>query len=200
MPIKISQLTELTVINGTVVVPVIDNSGATPISKKSTASTLANYILSGNAATATKLQTARAINGVAFDGTADISIASSLATATTSVKGGVIIGSGINVAVNGTISVSATNVATTSVAGLVIIGSGIAVEANGTISTVPAPAKQFHGFSIDANSNLIYSTTSDSTISLQDQYGADLYEDTDIGTADYAYSLDAGGNLIVTYS
>jgi len=91
-------------------------------------------------------------------------------------------------------------VATTSVAGTVIVGSGINVAVDGTISTVPAPAKLFHGFSIDANSNLIYSTTSDSSISLQNQYGADIYEDTDIGTADYAYSMDADGNLIVTYS
>jgi hypothetical protein len=169
MPIKISQLPALTVIDGTVVLPVIDVSG-TPISKKATASTLATYILAGNAATATKLATARTINGVSFDGTANISITAALPTATTSFKGGVIVGSGINVAVDG------------------------------TISTVPAPAKLFHGFSIDANSNLIYSTTSDSSISLQNQYGADIYEDTDIGTADYAYSMDADGNLIVTYS
>jgi hypothetical protein len=199
MPIKISQLPALTVIDGTVVLPVIDVSG-TPISKKATASTLATYILAGNAATATKLATARTINGVSFDGTANISITAALPTATTSVKGGVIAGSGINVAVDGTISVATIGVATTSVAGTVIVGSGINVAVDGTISTVPAPAKLFHGFSIDANSNLIYSTTSDSSISLQNQYGADIYEDTDIGTADYAYSMDANGNLIVTYS
>jgi hypothetical protein len=199
MPIKISQLPSLTVIDGTVVLPVIDNSGA-PISKKATAANLATYILSGNAATATKLATARTINGVAFDGSANISISSSLAVATTSTLGGVIAGSGINIAVDGTISVATIGVATTSVAGTVIVGSGITVGVDGTISTVPAPAKLFHGFSIDENSNLIYSTTSDSSISLQDQYGADIYEDTDIGTADYAYSMDANGNLIVTYS
>jgi len=111
MPIKISQLPALTVIDGTVVLPVIDNSG-TPISKKATVSTLATYILSGNAATATKLATARTINGVSFDGTANISITAALPTATTSVKGGVIAGSGINVAVDGTISVDTSTIAT----------------------------------------------------------------------------------------
>ena len=169
MPIKVSQLSELTVIDGTVVVPVIDNS-ISPVSKKATVANIASHILSGNAATATKLATARNINGVAFDGTANITITTSLAAATTSTIGGV------------------------------IVGSGITVGLDGTISTIPAAAKLFHGFSVDANGNLIYSTTTDSTINLQDQYGADIYEDTDIGTNDYAYSLDANGNLIVTYS
>jgi hypothetical protein len=80
MPIKISQLTELTVIDGTVVVPVVDNSGPTPVSKKSTIANVSAHILSGNAATATKLATARNINGIAFDGTADITITTSIDT------------------------------------------------------------------------------------------------------------------------
>jgi hypothetical protein len=79
MPIKISQLPSLTVIDGTVVLPVVDNSGA-PVSKKATASSLATYILSGNAATATKLATARTINGVAFDGTQNITITTEVDT------------------------------------------------------------------------------------------------------------------------
>ena len=112
MPIKVSQLTELTVIDGTVVVPVIDNGAITPISKKATISNVANFILQGNAATSTKLATARNINGVAFDGTADITITSSLAAATTSTLGGVIVGSNLTVAVNGTIAVDTTTIAT----------------------------------------------------------------------------------------
>jgi hypothetical protein len=111
MPIKITQLTPLSIIDGTVIVPVVDVSG-TPVSKKTTATNLATYILSGNAATATKFQTARTINGVAFDGTADISITTSLATATTSVKGGVIVGSNLSVNVGGTLSVDTSTIAT----------------------------------------------------------------------------------------
>jgi hypothetical protein len=59
--------------------------------------------------------------------------------------------------------------------------------------------RKLHAFSIDADSNLIYSTTTDSTIELQDQYGEDIYDDADIGTNEYTYSLDENGNLIVTY-
>lgn len=58
----------------------------------------------------------------------------------------------------------------------------------------------FHGFSIDENSNLIYSTSNDNTITLQDQNGSDIYEDVDMGTNEYEYSLDEDGNLIVTYN
>ena len=196
MPIKITQLTELTTIDGTTIVPVIDVAG-TPVSKKATVTNIAAQILSGNAATATKLQTAVNINGVAFDGSADITLTVPLPEATASVLGGVIIGNGINVEADGTISVATIDVATTTVAGTVIVGDGINVEVDGTISV---PTRKFHGFSVDENSNLIYSTTTDSTIILQDEYGADIYEDTDIGTNDYSYSMDAGGNLIVTYS
>jgi hypothetical protein len=48
MPIKVSQLTELTVIDGTVVVPVIDNGTLTPISKKATLLNVADFILQGS--------------------------------------------------------------------------------------------------------------------------------------------------------
>jgi hypothetical protein len=111
MPIKVTQLSELITINGTTIVPVIDVAGA-PVSKKATVTNIAAQILTGNAATSTKLQTARNINGVAFDGSADISITVPLATATTSIKGGVIVGSNLNVNVGGTLSVDTTTIAT----------------------------------------------------------------------------------------
>jgi hypothetical protein len=80
MPIKISQLTTLGTVDGTVVIPVVDLGGVTPISKKSTISDVSAFILAGNAASATKFATARNINGIAFDGTADITIATSIDT------------------------------------------------------------------------------------------------------------------------
>jgi hypothetical protein len=222
MPIKVSQLTELSTINGTVVIPVIDNTGS-PVSKKATAANIASYVLTGNAATATKLATARNINGVAFDGTQNITITTDLSAATTETIGGVIVGTGINVS-SGTISVpdagtttkglvlvplvgtsGITNnsgtiglaIATSSQLGGVKAGNGINIAVDGTLS---GATKKFHGFSVDADGNLIYATTQDSSISLQDQYGNDRYEDTDVGTDEYSYSMDTDGNLIVTYS
>ena len=111
MPIKITQLAELTTINGTTVIPVVDVAG-TPISKKATVTNIAAQILTGNAATATKLQTPVNINGVPFDGTADVSVTAPLSTATTSTLGGVIVGSNLNVSIGGTLSVDTTTIAT----------------------------------------------------------------------------------------
>jgi hypothetical protein len=112
MPIKISELPPLTVIDGTVTIPVVDNSGDTPVSKRSLISAVSSHILAGNAATTTKLQTARNINGVAFDGTADITITTVVAPATTSIIGGVIVGGGLSVQSNGTIAVDTNTIAT----------------------------------------------------------------------------------------
>ena len=200
MPIKISQLPSLSVIDGTVVLPVVDVSGA-PVSKKTTATNLATYILSGNAATATKLATARTINGVSFDGTANISITATLPTASATVLGGIKVGNNLSIdPITGILSAGNSYVlpaATNSTLGGVKAGAGVNIAVDGTLS---GPTRKFHGFSIDANSNLIYSTTEDSSIIFQDSTGADIYEDVDIGTNEYAYSLDAGGNLIVTYS
>lgn len=111
MPIKITQLPSLAVVDNTVVVPVVDVSG-TPISKKTTVAAFASQILAGNAASATKLVTARNINGVAFDGTQDITINVTLDEATTSTIGGVIVGGNLTVAANGTIAVDTATIAT----------------------------------------------------------------------------------------
>jgi hypothetical protein len=104
------------------------------------------------------------------------------------------------VAFDGTANINistAIPVATSSVLGGVKAGLGVNIAVDGTLS---GPTKKFHGFSIDANSNLIYSTTEDSAVFFQDSTGADIYEDVDIGTNEYAYSMDADGNLIVTFS
>ena len=72
--------------------------------------------ITGNAATATKLQTPRAINGVLFDGTQDISLpipeAYSLPTASASVLGGIKVGSGLTIS-NSVLSVDTLNQSTT---------------------------------------------------------------------------------------
>ena len=94
MPIKVSQLAELTTVDAGTIFLAVDTAG-TLVSKKASALNVANYILSGNAATATKLATARNINGVAFDGTANISITASIPTASSSVLGGIKVGQSV---------------------------------------------------------------------------------------------------------
>lgn len=70
----------------------------------------------GNAGTATKLQTPRTINGVLFDGTQNISlpeaVAYSLPTASASVLGGIKVGSGLAIS-NSVLSVGTLNQSTT---------------------------------------------------------------------------------------
>ena len=196
MPIKISQLTALGTVDGTVVIPVVDIGGVTPISKKSTISDVSDFILQGNAATATKLATARNINGVAFDGTADITITTSLAAATTSTIGGVIVGSGISVETDGTISVDTISVATTTVAGTVIVGNGLVVEDNGTI-TVSTTA--FHGFSVDSAGDVYYTKMDSGDFAIQDSNNNEIYIMYEIGTSDYSWAINDSGELVIEW-
>jgi hypothetical protein len=201
MPIKISQLPELTVVDSGTLFSTVDTTDITPVSKKSTALTVANYILSGNAATATKLAATKNINGVAFDGSTDITIIAPIPAATASELGGIKVGANLSIdPVTGVLSAGNSYVlpaATSGALGGIKVGAGITVAVDGTLS---APTRKFHGFSVNGDGALIYSTTEDSTISLQDSTGADIYEDVDIGTNEYSYSMDANGNLIVTYS
>ena len=99
MSLKFSQLPVLTSVNGNIIVPIVSPAG--PTSYTTTVDDIGAYLLAGNAATATKLQTPRTINGVAFDGTANILITTALAVATTSTLGGVI-PDGTTITVSGT--------------------------------------------------------------------------------------------------
>jgi hypothetical protein len=228
MPIKVSELTELSVIDGTVVVPVIDNGAITPLSKKATIENVANFILQGNAATATALETPRNINGIAFDGSADITVTVPLSAATDTTIGGVIIGGGINVEVDGTISVAVTPIATTTVAGTVIVGSGISVEADGTISvdTIPVATTTvagtvivgnglqvevdgtvsttttpaFHGFVVNANGDLEYTRMTSGDLEVANGDATEQYIMWEIGTSDYSWQITDDGILQIEYT
>jgi hypothetical protein len=74
MTIKISQLPSTSVLADANLFPLVANVSSTLTSQQATLAVLKNYVLAGNAATATKLVTSRTINGVAFDGTSDINI------------------------------------------------------------------------------------------------------------------------------
>ena len=73
MAIKFTQLPSISVVSGTEILACTDMT-ATPTSKQVNVDQISTYILSGNSATATKLETPRFINGVSFDGAEDINI------------------------------------------------------------------------------------------------------------------------------
>lgn len=92
-----------------------------------------------------------------------------ITTATSSVLGGVKVGSNISVTTDGTISVAAPytlNTATAVAVGGVKVGSGISITGDGTISTVPmttATASVLGGVKVGSNINV----TSSGTISVE---------------------------------
>lgn len=198
MSIKISQLPSTGVLADANVFPLVANVGGTLTSEQATLAVLKNYVLAGNATTATKLATSRNINGVAFDGTQDITITVPLSPATSSVIGGVKIGSGIAVDINGVISVTSTPVATSSTSGSVIVPAtgGMKVDGSGNISGNTI----VHAFGFDANFNLIYSKIDDTNITMTTDGVNSSYVTYDVGNSQYAYSIDANGNLIATFS
>jgi hypothetical protein len=79
--IKISQFNSLPTVDGTIIVPVVDPSPSNT-SFKTTVADLQTFILNGNAATATHLLNPVNINGVAFDGTAGITVTADASTLT----------------------------------------------------------------------------------------------------------------------
>lgn len=192
---SVGTLTNLTVTN-TITGSVSGNAGTVTNGVYTTdTGTVTNTMLAGSIANNKLTNNSVTFNGVTVALGGSGSITADIPAATAILLGGVKIGTSINVTVDGTISLAP---ATTSVLGGVIVGadSGFSIDVSGNLGF----SKKFHGFSVNASGDLIYSTTTDATITLQDQYGADIYEDVDIGTSDYSYSLDEDGNLIVTFA
>jgi hypothetical protein len=198
MTIKFSQLPLQANVTGTYIVPVV---GPGPTSYRTTLDNIGAYLLTGNAATATKLATARTINGVAFDGSANISITASVSAATTSAIGGVIIPvvgtSGITNS-NGTIGLATAT--TSQLGGVKVDGTTVTINGSGVISAAPLQSTAIHAFAFDANKNLIYTTTTGQAFNYTTDGQNSSYVMVDIGTDVYSYSLDASGNLIATFS
>jgi hypothetical protein len=196
MSVKFSQLPVTTnlAIPANILFPVVDNTG--PTSFTTSLTTISSQILSGNAASATKLATARTINGVSFDGTANITITTAISPATTSVIGGVI-PDGTTISVDGTGKISTITIqATTNSYGSVMVGNGLSVS-SGVIS---APTTMVHAFAFDVNNNLIYTQTSGQSFAYTSDGANSSYSLVDIGTNAYSYSLDTNGNLIATFN
>ncbi len=73
MSIKFTELPSISVVAGSEILACVDMTG-TPTSKQVDVNQISSYILSGNATTASKLETPRFINGVSFDGSEDITL------------------------------------------------------------------------------------------------------------------------------
>ena len=90
-----TKFTDLTSFNGSLtgseITAIVVNVSGTLTSEQATLSQIQNYVLTGTAATATKLATPRTINGTAFDGSTNITIPTTIPAATTLALGGVII-------------------------------------------------------------------------------------------------------------
>jgi len=96
------------------------------------------------------------------------------------------------------INTSSTSLATTTTQGEVIVpsGSGIKLSNTGAITI----NNVLHTFSFDANNNLIYTQNTNTSINLTTDGKTDAYATAELGTDQYAYSIDANGNLIATFS
>jgi len=77
---KFTELPIATSLNGTEITAIVKDEIGVLTSEQATVELIKNYVLTGNAATATKLVTSRTINGVAFDGTQNINITATLST------------------------------------------------------------------------------------------------------------------------
>jgi hypothetical protein len=198
MTIKFSQLPLQATVTGTYIVPVV---GPGPTSYRTTIDNIGTYLLAGNAASATKLATARTINGVAFDGTASITITTSVSAATTSAIGGVIIPvvgtSGIT---NSSGTIGLATATTTQLGGVKVDGTTVTINGSGVISATPPQSTAIHAFALDGNNNLIYTTTTGQAFNYTTDGQNSSYVMVDIGTDIYNYSIDANGNLIATFS
>jgi hypothetical protein len=160
--------------------------------------TVTNTMLAGSIANNKLSNSSITINGVAISLGASGTITADIPPATDTILGGVKIGSGITVAVDGTISVETIDVATTTTAGTVIIGNGLQVEVDGTVSSTTTPA--FHGFVVNANGDLEYTKMTSGDLAVANGDAAEQYVMWEIGTSDYSWKISDDGLLQIEYT
>lgn len=197
---SVGTLTNLTVTNP-ITGSVTGNAGTVTNGVYTTdVGTVTNTMLAGSIANNKLANNSVTFNGVTVALGGSGTITTSIPTASATVLGAIKVGNNLSIDGDGVLSAGNSYVlpaATDTTLGGVIVGDGINLALTGEISV---PTTLFHGFSVNSVGDLIYSTTADPSIDLQDQFGNDLYEDVDIGTNNYAYSVDVDGNLIVTFS
>jgi hypothetical protein len=116
--------------------------------------------LTGNASTATTLQTARTINGVSFDGSADITISGSTTNAATFNAGGA--GAAAGTTFDGSVArtISYNTIGAPSISGANATGTwGISVSGNSGTATKLATARNINGVAFDGTANITIPAT-----------------------------------------
>jgi len=125
-----------------------------------------NQSTTGNAATATTLQTARNINGVAFNGSADITIAAAATTLTGTALPNTVVGSSLTsvgtltgLTSSGAVSITNTTASTGIGTGALVVGGGASVGGNMYVSgnlSVLGTLTYVNSTSINVTDPLIY--------------------------------------------
>ena len=131
---KFTELTSTGSVSATDIIAIVANVGGTLTSEQTTLAAVKTFALNGNAASASKLASPVNLNGVAFDGSASITVPSSytLPIATTSVLGG-IKADGTSVTVDGAGVLTATYSYTLPTASTSVLGG---VKVDGTSVTI----------------------------------------------------------------
>lgn len=128
--------------------------------------------LSGNASTATKLATARAINGVNFDGSADITISAAISNAVTFNNGGTGGASGsafdgtsaLTVSYNTVGAPSTTGTGASGSWGISVTGSSASCTGNAATATALQTARTINGVSFDGSANITLTANTPNTV------------------------------------
>jgi hypothetical protein len=180
-----AKFTDLTVfsgsLTGTEITALVVNVSGTLTSEQATLSQIGSYVLTGNAASATKLATARSINGVAFDGTQDITLVATIPTASSITLGGVIIGSvgttGIN---NVSGSISLANASSTQLGAVKIDNSTITLNGSNQIQYVLPTASNIVLGGVKPDGTIITNTSGAITVATASSsaYGVIKYDNT----------------------
>ena len=161
-----------------------------------------NQDTTGNAATATALETARTIAGVSFDGTANISLNNN---AITNGAGYLTSVATSNIADDAVTYAKIQNVTQDRILGRQSSGTGVVQELNAanvrTMINVEdgatASSPEVYGFNTNASGNLIVTTTNGGVDNISGT-DYDAFDEVVFASTGFTFSVNASGNLIAT--
>lgn len=158
--------------------------------------------ISGNAATAsaaTALQTARAINGVSFNGTSDITITADTGSALTFNSGGAGAVSGTTFNGSAAHTISYNTIGAPSTAGVGASGTwGIGITGNAATATRLATARTINGVSFDGSGNITLTANTGAALTFNNAGGGAASGSTFNGSAAQTISYNTIGAASVT--